>query len=142
MAGATCVAPPLLAEDVESRTEAVERVQQLAAQYRAQGLNMLKVRATFEDGTNGVEAGVSDMLERMQTGRLQVFAHLNDFFEEFNLYHRKEGLIVKLNDDLLSAVRYGIMMKRMACVQSKKIAPKAQSMSYFGRTDGNGWLGT
>jgi hypothetical protein len=36
--------------------------QDLAAQYRAQGLNMLQERATFEDGGSGVEAGVIGML--------------------------------------------------------------------------------
>ena len=32
-----------------------------------------------------------DMLDRMQTGRFKVFKHLNDWFEEFRLYHRKDG---------------------------------------------------
>lgn len=88
--------------------------EQLAEQYRLQGLPMLPERATFEDGTFGVEAGVIEMLERMQTGRLKVFRHLGDWFEEFRLYHRKDGLIVKLADDLMSATRYGVMMKRHA----------------------------
>lgn len=88
--------------------------EQLAEQYRAQGLNMLRMRATFEDGSNGVEAGVAEMLTRMQTMRLRVFSHLNDWFEEFRLYHRKDGLIVKDGDDLLSATRYALMMKRFA----------------------------
>lgn len=86
----------------------------LAAQYRAQGLNMLPERATFEDGGNGVEAGVTDMLDRMLTGRWKVFDHLEDWFSEFRLYHRKDGLIVKLNDDRLSASRYAFMMRRHA----------------------------
>lgn len=84
----------------------------LAGQYRAQGLNVLPERATFEDGGNGVEAGVTEMLDRMQTGRWKVFEHLEDWFAEFRLYHRKDGLIVKLNDDRLSASRYAMMMKR------------------------------
>jgi phage terminase large subunit-like protein len=114
---------------------------QLAAQYRAQGMNMLRIRATFADGTSGLEAGVTEMLDRMQTGRLLVFEHLADWFEEFNLYHRKEGLIVKLNDDLMSATRYGIMMRRFAIVQSQLIAaPKFEQMSKFGRADGLGWM--
>jgi phage terminase large subunit-like protein len=94
--------------------------EQLAAQYKQTGLNMLALRATFEDGTSGLEAGVMEMLERMQTGRLKVFIHLRDWFEEFNLYHRKDGLIVKSNDDLLSATRYAMMMKRMAQVRGHK----------------------
>lgn len=93
--------------------------EQLANQYRSQGLNMLKTKATFEDGSNGFEAGISEMLERMQTDRLKVFSPLLAWFEEFNLYHRKDGLVVKLADDLLSATRYGMMMKRFATVPFK-----------------------
>lgn len=86
----------------------------LAQQYRDQGLNMLHERATFEDGGNGVEAGIAEMLDRMLTGRWKVFDHLEDWFAEFRLYHRKDGQIVKLNDDRLSASRYAMMMKRFA----------------------------
>lgn len=87
---------------------------ELAAQYRAQGLNLLKERATFEDGGSGVEAGVIGMLDRMQTGRLKVFRTLTDWFSEKRQYHRKDGVIVKKNDDLLSATRYALMMLRFA----------------------------
>lgn len=111
--------------------------EQLAAQYRASGLKMLPQRATFEDGTNGLEAGVAEMLDRMQTGRLKVFAHLREWFEEFDLYHRKDGLIVKLNDDLLSATRYAMMMKRHAIVQNKVMtSPRLSSLPR-----GNAWMG-
>ncbi|MDH0493372.1 terminase [Comamonas aquatica] len=88
--------------------------EQLALQYAKAGLRMLKDRATFEDGSNGVEAGLMDMLDRMQTGRWKVFAHLNDWFQEFKLYHRKDGKVVKKLDDLMSASRYALMMKRKA----------------------------
>lgn len=86
----------------------------LADLYRNQGLNMLPERATFDDGSNGVEAGVLDMLDRMKTGRLKVARHLTEWFEEFRLYHRKDGKIVKERDDLLSATRYALMMLRFA----------------------------
>jgi phage terminase large subunit-like protein len=96
----------------------------LKEQYKTQGLKMLKDKATHppakneEEGTGGnsVEAGIMDLLDRMQTGRLKVFRHLNDWFEEFRMYHRKDGKIVKLEDDLLSATRYANMMKRFAVV--------------------------
>lgn len=89
----------------------------LAEQYRSHHLNMLDERATHEDGTNGVEAGISDMLERMQTNRFKVFSNNEEWFEEFRLYHRKDGLIVKLIDDLMSATRYACMMRRHAICQ-------------------------
>lgn len=87
---------------------------QLAEQYRREGLNMLPERATFEDGTSGVEAGLFEMATRMQTGRWKVFRHLGDWFAEFRLYHRKDGKVVKLADDLMSASRYAMMMRRHA----------------------------
>jgi len=96
--------------------------EQLAAQYRTQGLKMLPERATFDDGTNGVEAGLSDMLQRMQTGRFKVFSTCGEFFEEFRLYHRKDGKIVKERDDVISASRYALMMKRFAKVKPSNTA--------------------
>jgi phage terminase large subunit-like protein len=93
---------------------------QLAAQYAMAGLKMLPQRATFEDGTNGLEAGVMEMLDRMNTGRLKVFSTLAMWFEEFELYHRKDGLIEKKKDDLLSATRYAVMMRREAKVKQAK----------------------
>jgi len=93
--------------------------EQLAKQYKDMGVPMLPERATFEDGSNGLEAGVSEMLTRMQTMRLKVFGHLEDWFEEFRLYHRKDGLIVNKNDDLLAATRYAMMMRRKAKTQSE-----------------------
>ena len=65
---------------------------------------MLEERATFDYGGNGVKAGALDMLERMQTGGFKAFGHLTDFFEEFRLYHRKYGKIVKHMDDLRCSV--------------------------------------
>ena len=55
-----------------------------------------------------------EILDRMKTGRFKVARHLNEWFEEFRHYHRKEGKIVKKNDDLLSATRIGVMMLRFA----------------------------
>lgn len=91
--------------------------EQLAKQYAAAGLLMLRERATFDDGSNGVEAGLMDMLQRMQTGRFKVFSNLDDWFQEFRLYHRKDGKVVKEMDDLMSATRYALMMKRKARIR-------------------------
>lgn len=88
--------------------------QQIAELYRQQGVAMLHEKACFDDGSNGVEAGVQLMLQLMQTGRLKVARHLTEWWEEFRLYHRKDGQIVKEGDDLMSATRYAIMMRRFA----------------------------
>ena len=67
-----------------------------------------------------------EMLDRMQTGRLKVFRHLNEWFEEFRLYHRADGKVVKEADDLMSATRYAIMMLRFAeTPPSERAAPRA-----------------
>ena len=93
---------------------------ELQHQYREHGLHMLSEKATFgDDRGNGVEAGLMEMLERMQTGRLKVDVNLAEWWEEFRMYHRKEGQVVKLRDDLMSATRYAIMMLRYAIPQSQ-----------------------
>lgn len=105
---------------------------QLAKQYSDQGLKMLPERATFADGTHGVEAGIMDMLDRMQTGRLKVFRHLGQWFEEFRLYHRDDGKIVKERDDLLCATRYAMMMLRHARTKPKNTINKPRHRSWMG----------
>ncbi len=87
---------------------------QLATQYRDHGLEMLDDFAKFEEGGYGVEAGISLMLQYMQSGRFKVFDHLSDWFEEFRLYHRDEGKLVKVSEDLMSATRYAMMCMRYA----------------------------
>lgn len=88
---------------------------QLKEQYVNQGLKMLGERATFDDErSNGVEAGIAEMLMRMQSGRLKIFSHLGELLEELRMYHRKDGKIVKEYDDLIDALRYAMMMIRYA----------------------------
>lgn len=55
-----------------------------------------------------------DMLDRMKSGRFKVFKEHNDWWEEFRLYHRKDGKVVKEGDDLMAATRYAIMSLRYA----------------------------
>jgi phage terminase large subunit-like protein len=113
--------------------------EQLKEQYKAQGLAMLEDKATHPPadgepegtGGNGVEAGIMDLLDRMQTGRFKVFRHLEDWFQEFRMYHRKDGKIVKLDDDLISATRYASMMKRFAITQPKPMKPIEYRRKYI-----------
>lgn len=107
----------------------------LADQYRDHGLNMLPDHATHEAGGFGVEAGVQELLERMQTGRFKVMPGNEDWFEEFRLYHRDNGKIVKERDDLISCVRYGLMMRRFAAVKRGKTdrsMPRGGQYSWMG----------
>jgi len=82
--------------------------------YKSHGLKMLDLHATWPDGSMSTEAGIMEWDERERTGRLKVAAHLSDWLDERRMYHRKDGLIVKIKDDLLSATRIGLMMKRFS----------------------------
>ena len=107
---------------------------QLKEQYRSHGLKMLNDQATHAEGGNGVEAGLMAMLERMETNRFKVFKGLNDWFEEFRLYHRKDGKIVKEVDDLMSATRYAVMMRRFAIT-------KPDAWDFSTPRAGGDWMG-
>lgn len=65
-----------------------------------------------------VEAGILDLQQRMETGTFKVFKTCTLFQEEYLLYHREDGKIVKVKDDVLDAVRYAIMMLRYAKVDA------------------------
>lgn len=86
----------------------------LQLSYRAEGLKMLPEHACWPDGGNSTEAGVLEMQQREKNGKLKYAAHLSDLFDERRYYHRKDGQLVKLKDDILSAIRVAVMMKRFA----------------------------
>lgn len=110
----------------------------IADQYRNEGVNMLPMHFTnppapgLVEGSGGmaVEPGIMHMLTLMETGRFKVFSHLRDWFKEFGMYHRKEGKIIKLDDDLMSATRYAVMSTRFAEIQGG-----AQGWSFGGKID-------
>lgn len=92
----------------------------LAAQYKKHGAKMLSEHATWPDGSMSTWAGITEMQEREKTGRIKVAAHLTDWFEERRNYHVTRNKLtgntelVKVKDDLMSATRIAIMMKRFA----------------------------
>lgn len=115
---------------------------QLAQIYRKDGLKLLSERAQYEgDRGSGVEAGLMDMLERMETSRFYVFKNLTEWFDEFRLYHRKDGKVVKLQDDLMSATRYGIMSLRFGKNGPKKPAPQLNTHASIPPSVRGGWMG-
>jgi hypothetical protein len=96
----------------------------LADQYRKQGINMLpdffrNPPAPGEKGTVSIEPGIMEMLQRMETDRFKVFNTLTDWFMEFRQYHRKDGKIVPIKDDLMSATRYAVQSLRFAVAGSE-----------------------
>lgn len=75
---------------------------------------MLPTHATHPTGGYATETGIMEMLNRMRSDRFKVGAGLTEWQDEFQSYHRKEGLIVKEYDDLMSATRIGVMQLRSA----------------------------
>jgi phage terminase large subunit-like protein len=93
-----------------------------AAGYKAEGWKMLPEHATWPTGGNSVELGLVELYRAMDDGKLKVFNHLSDFFAEKMNYHRDEnGHVVKVNDDIISALRYAWMMRRFAVQKIKKV---------------------
>lgn len=100
--------------DVNQRREFEGDLVPLRNIYKKYGLNMHSTHATHKDGGNATEIGILMMHERMNTNRFKVFKTCQSWFEEFRLYHRVDGQILKKNDDLMSASRMATMMHRIA----------------------------
>jgi phage terminase large subunit-like protein len=97
----------------------------LAEQYRGQNVEMLLDWARNPlalgekgKGNNAIEPGIMDMFQRMETGRFKVFSHMVGWLQEFRSYHRKDGKIVPMRDDLMSATRYACMAMQHARIGS------------------------
>jgi phage terminase large subunit-like protein len=86
----------------------------IATTYEKAGLSMRSTHATFPDGGYNFEAGIQIMEERFTAKRLRVAAHLFEWFDEYGGYHRVNGKVNKVDDDLMSATRVGIMDLRFA----------------------------
>jgi phage terminase large subunit-like protein len=119
---------------------------QVMGYYAEAGFSMLPEHATWEDGGNGVWAGIGFITELIKTGRLKVVRTLLPFFDEFRNYHtyRSNGNggspgkaeIAKIKDDLLDALRYAIMMRRYAirvCDLNPEEAYEQQTKQQTGR---------
>ena len=106
--------------------------------FAQEGLNMLVHSFTNppppgqEEGSggNGVEVGLLHTLTRMENGLFKVFGTCTDWFAEKRLYHRKEGLVVKRNDDIMSADRYAEMSIRHSATPPMpgRHVPRARGM--------------
>lgn len=82
--------------------------------YKREGLLMLPAHATFADGGYSTEGGIMEMLTRMRKDQFKVAEGCTNWHDEFSSYYRKNGLIVKEYDDLMSATRIGVMQIRSA----------------------------
>ena len=84
--------------------------------YKAYGLRMMAEPATHANmkgaAANSLEGGIQEIDLRERSGKWKVARSCVCYLEERRLFHRKDGEIVRLRDDTLSAARYGMMMKR------------------------------
>ena len=104
---------------------------QIILAYKEEGMNALPVHAqypkrkredkrgsSFQDSPQSivsVERGIIDVGGRLEDGRLRVFKNCERWFSEMRQYHRDEDMkIVEIQDDLMDATRYGVMMLRFA----------------------------
>ncbi len=106
----------------------------LKDQYK--GVNMLPFTARYDDdkgGSQDLEPVLMEILERMETGRFKVFSHLSEWFDEFRIYHRKDGKVVPRNDDIMASMRYAVMMKRYARPEFIKAVQSHYDRPFLGR---------
>lgn len=116
---------------------------ELRQSYVEEGLLLLPNRATNPpdyaqgqkegEGGNSVEASLMHMYERMETGRWKVFKTCRYWLAEQRVYHRKDGKIVKLKDDVISASRAAHMMLRHARTES--VRPRRSQSATVGASN-------
>lgn len=102
--------------------------------YKAAGIDI-------ELPDKSVEAGIQDVYDLFEAGRLKVFATCSDWFTEFRQYHRDKGKIVKSNDHLMDATRYGIRSGLARAKVKPKEAEQEQRYVYAQGHSGTGWMG-
>ena len=83
--------------------------------YVSAGFSLLARHATWPDGSVSVEHGIYEINDRLSKGTLKIFKGQPDLMDEYRQYHRDDkGKVVKIDDDILCAIRYAFMMRRAA----------------------------
>jgi phage terminase large subunit-like protein len=111
----------------------------LMGQYKNFGANMMS-RHAVNHGTdrNNIEPALEEMRELMYTGKITIAGHNSELLEELRHYHRDEDFrIVKQRDDLVSALRYAIMMRRLGRPRLECDGIGYGSMPYAGQRRDN-----
>ncbi len=85
----------------------------LADVYRRNGAPMLGTHAENKGGGYHTAPAIEEMCGFMKRGAFMIASHMSELTEEILSYHYDEDYkIVRLRDDLISAVRYAFMMRR------------------------------
>lgn len=102
---------------------------QLKDFYRDNGVRILSMSARYDNkvgGAQAVEPIVEEVNQRAKSGRFFVFNTCIPFFDEYRNYHRKNGELIKINDDVLKSVFYALMMRRFA--KTHHVKPETHSI--------------
>lgn len=86
-------------------------------------VQMLPSHAVNADGSTSVWAGITNIQQRLENGTFKLFSSLYQWLEEYRNYHMEDGKIVKIDDDLLDATRYAMMMLKNARTIDKSWYP-------------------
>jgi hypothetical protein len=100
-------APCVFPHDIDNREKGSGKT---VRQYYADAGLKNTIDFKNPDGTIHVEPGILEIYDRMRSDRFAVFNDCTGFFRELRGYHRDNGKIVKRDDHILDATRYGAMM--------------------------------
>lgn len=93
--------------------------------YRKEGLKI-------QNAENAVEAGIYEVWQRFQTGRLKIFKSCTNLLKELSLYHRNDkGAIVKKNDHLCDCLRYMTLSGVKVVGHQIEVVPRKDNVVNF-----------
>ncbi len=74
-----------------------------------------------DEGTGGIaiNPGIVEISARINDGRFKVFNTLPEWFQEYRQYHIDKGKIVDVDEDLMSATRYGVQSLRYSVIEQE-----------------------
>lgn len=99
--------------------------QKLFELYKKEGLKIYPAE-------NAVEAGIFEVWQRFQTGRLKIFKSCTNLLRELSLYHRDDkGKIVKKNDHLCDCLRYLCMSGLRVASCAMESVPRRDNVVNF-----------
>lgn len=126
--------------DPASHGRSQEDGRKLFETYESEGLHLITA-------DNAVESGLYKVWQELASGNLKVFKSCKGWFQEKGLYRRDEkGKIVKLNDHLMDATRYGIMSEEDAAdvpinMKKKRVEEFPGQFAMAGQDQGTRWMG-
>ena len=98
-----------------------------------------KLGLKLQSADSSEESGISEVRQRMSSGRLKVFRTLANFFQEYRLYRRNEqGQVVKENDQLMNCLRYLCVSGRSLMRTAPTPKQEHRYMRYWGGQ--GGWM--